>query len=171
MKNYWLSAGLLFCCATSVNATELSALLKQCAALASTTERIACYDKVANNEQKQDSQVSEQVPTPVMPASKQQAYPENQPVSVVDKFGASKLKNQPSDVPEQITLTIASTEQDRYEKWILTMSNGQVWKQIDSNTFSRYRQGDDIEIRKGVLGSFLLKKVNANKSIRVTRVK
>lgn len=169
---YWLAATLAISLTSVTQAADLSSLLKQCAALKSTNERIACYDKVASNDQKQDSQVSEQVVTPRLPATKQQAYTEDQPQTAVDKFGAKKLrKPKQESEPEQIVLTVASTKQNVYKKWILTMENGQKWKQIDSEAYINFYAGDQVEIRKAMLGSFLLKKVDSNKSIRVSRIK
>ena len=38
----------------------------------------------------------------------------------------------------------------------MTLADGQVWAQIDSDDRSRVKQGDTVTIRKGSLGSFLL---------------
>lgn len=51
---------------------------------------------------------------------------------------------------------------------LITLDNGQVWKQVDSSSL-RLRVGDAVEIERASLGSFMLKKQGSKRSMRVSR--
>ena len=71
---------------------------------------------------------------------------------------------------KEIKAIVISIKKTPYGKLIINLSNGQQWRQNDSERIS-LKQGDKIVIRRGVFNSFLLKKDGTNRSIRVKRTK
>ena len=56
-----------------------------------------------------------------------------------------------------------------YGEQIITLDNGQVWRQTDSVRL-KLVEGQSVTIKRGALGSFFISKENANKRIRAKRV-
>jgi len=52
---------------------------------------------------------------------------------------------------------------------VITLDNGQVWKQIDSSKL-RLSDNDQVTIRRASFGSFMLKKTGRNTTMRVKRI-
>ncbi|WP_404710667.1 hypothetical protein [Sphingomonas sp. MMS24-J13] len=54
--------------------------------------------------------------------------------------------------------------------WLVTLDNGQSWKMTESvPSFAPPRPGDEVRIRKGALGGYLMD-VNHQAGVRVDRV-
>ena len=51
---------------------------------------------------------------------------------------------------------------------LVTLDNGQVWKQVDASNL-RLRVGDTVDIERASLGSFMLRKKGSKRSMRVSR--
>ena len=69
---------------------------------------------------------------------------------------------------ESITSMISSVKKAPYGELIITLENNQQWRQIGSDSL-RLDEGDTVIISRGVFNSFLLKKADQNRSIRVKR--
>lgn len=69
---------------------------------------------------------------------------------------------------DSLSATITSLQQYGYNKVLITLDNGQVWKQVDASNL-RLRTGDAVEIERAALGSFMLRKQGSKRSMRVTR--
>lgn len=73
------------------------------------------------------------------------------------------------DEIERLTVPVAAIERNAYDKAIITLENGQVWRQTDSGMFS-IRGIEEAEIRRAALGSFMMK-LDGGRSFRVERVR
>jgi uncharacterized cupin superfamily protein len=71
---------------------------------------------------------------------------------------------------EQLTAKVAELSTLPHGEMQLTLDNGQVWQQKPGDRAMRVKVGDEVTIRRGSLGSFLLT-TTAKGSMRVTRVK
>jgi len=69
---------------------------------------------------------------------------------------------------DRLTATVTKLQQYAYNKVLITLDNGQVWKQIDTSNL-RLRTGDAVEIERASLGSFMLRKQGSKRSMRVSR--
>ncbi len=70
----------------------------------------------------------------------------------------------------QVTLPIQRAVRGSDGKWLVQV-DGQVWRQIDSEVFSREpREGRSATIRKAMLGSYMMS-VDGHPGGRVTREK
>lgn len=82
-----------------------------------------------------------------------------------DEFGRPQVKK----VPESILAEISAIDKTAYGKLVLSLSNGQIWRQLDSKR-TTLRPGDKVRISSAVSGSFLLSKASGGTSIRVRRI-
>lgn len=57
---------------------------------------------------------------------------------------------------DRISSTVASAGQGA-RGWIVTLANGQTWRQTDGRGLYRVRPGDAVEIRRGALGSYFMR--------------
>lgn len=174
--------------------------LSICAKNNDNSQRLVCYDKLTRetkNSQPKQHQASLKVTTTkkvdnvVQLAQKNQSeivlaeskiskeLPVVQPQSttVVDntvkqrqaKFG-NENKQRSEDLIQQILATIVAVQKAPRGELILTLDNGQVWRQSDS-TRLRLRKDQVVVIKRAALGSFFIGKENTNKLMRAKRVK
>ena len=86
-----------------------------------------------------------------------------------DEFGLEYKKSQ-TEKDAEIKAMVASVEEAAYGELIISLDNGQQWRQIGSDSM-RLKKNDTIVISRGVFNSFLLKIDGENRSIRVKRTK
>ena len=67
------------------------------------------------------------------------------------------------------TATIKDVEKTAYDKLVMTLDNGQVWRQVDNSRLV-VSKGDQVVIRSAQFGSYLLEKVSGSRTIRVRRI-
>lgn len=124
---------------------------QECLQLADDSARLACYDAYA----KQLS-AGEQA---AMPTAEEQKAGFGMPaVSVADDI-------------EEIHASIVRVQKKSRGKRVLTLDSGQVWEQVDSRTSPSFKDGDSIIIKRAAFGSFVLKPVDSNRTIRVRRLR
>ncbi|TAA41000.1 hypothetical protein [Corallincola spongiicola] len=169
----------------SVHAAPAS--LQQCAAISDDAQRLNCYDQLAARTQP-DS------PAAIAPAPDAQPLPAVKPAEAVpavgglagapdvppvmveeptaeEKFGLEHKQVIAEDAPEALTLRISKKKKNAYGKWVLTLENGQVWKQTDSTRFSFKNKDGLVVITRGAVGSFFIGEPDRNKRVRAKRVK
>jgi len=73
-----------------------------------------------------------------------------------------------SAVLDSLSGTITGLQQAGYDKVLITLDNGQIWRQIDTSSL-RLRVGDSVVIERAALGSFMLKKQGSKRTMRVSR--
>jgi hypothetical protein len=69
---------------------------------------------------------------------------------------------------DSLSATVTKLREYAYNKVLITLDNGQVWKQVDTSSL-RLRVGDAIDIERASLGSFMLRKQGSKRSMRVSR--
>jgi hypothetical protein len=124
--------------------------LQACSTIKNDQSRLLCYDKII--------------------ASKPSKQPSNTELAVVANDFGLEHKNIDEDRAGEIKSVVTSIKTTPYGKLIINLNNDQQWRQHDSERMS-LKKGDKIEIRRGALNSFLLKKDGTNRSIRVKRTK
>jgi FKBP-type peptidyl-prolyl cis-trans isomerase len=71
---------------------------------------------------------------------------------------------------EQLQAQVTKVSTKPHGELVVTLENGQVWTEIQTNSGARVKAGDRVTIKPGALGSFLLAAPNG-RSTRVTRVR
>ena len=99
--------------------------------------------------------------------------------SAQDKFGyrgnlaradLDKQEEEERRAAEQLTARVTELSTLPHGELLLTLENGQVWQQKPGDRAMRVKVGDEVTIKRGSLGSFLLTS-QAKGSMRVSRVK
>lgn len=146
----WSGAGLA-ADAPKARASQLQAIV-DCRQVADPAQRLACYDAAAG----------------ALDAAEKSGE-----VVVVDRAQVSEARRaafgfnitmpafmtggEKADPIEQITATVASARQNGERKWVMTMTDGAVWRQTDTEWVSRDpKAGTVVEIRAAALGSFVM---------------
>ncbi|HWE45484.1 MAG TPA: hypothetical protein VG407_05600 [Caulobacteraceae bacterium] len=139
--------------------------LAHCRTITEDAARLACFDKAAATFDEAEASGD---------------------IVVVDKAQAKEVKRQAfglnlngalgifdrgihAEKVDSVALTVAEAHQDGYGKWIITTSEGQIWRQIDSDPLDEApRKGQEAVVSQGSLGSFFIK-VGHDRSIRAHR--
>lgn len=132
-----------------------------CRSLASDVDRLACYDVLfprGTDLTGAPIAVTEAAPTPG-----RRPLP-----GAVDEFGLASIQRCdatgnpcPPKPSASISAVVIDVQSDLNEKFVVSLDNGQAWRQIEIDPRSRPLKGATITIRRGALGSYLL--ITANR--------
>lgn len=136
----------------------------QCRTLAAPEERLACYDRtVAAMEQAEAAEQLVVVDREQIQRTRRSLFGLTLPNLSI--FGDDSDDEEAS----RIEGTIRAVSADPYGKWILTLEDGAVWRQIDSRELAiEPRVGQPIRIRRAAMGSYLAN-INNQVAIRMRR--
>ena len=139
-----------------------------CRAIVDPAARVECYDQIVD--------AASSIAAPSAPESSTADPEEHQQLAPQDRFGLSEaearrqagleLKKDDLDLIEAKITHIARTG---YDKFVVTLDNGQTWRQTDTKKL-RLRHGDAVRISSAAFGSFLLEKSTGSRMIRVQRI-
>jgi biotin carboxyl carrier protein len=153
--------GMAWPCASY--AANPAAAFLACAAEKDDARRLACFDAAVGQVQAAPGN-----PTPAVAAV---------PLSQEEKFGLrGELKQEKAQKTpelqelEQLQARVTSVSSKLHGELVVTLENGQVWTEIQTNSGARIKAGDQVAIKAGALGSFLLVAPNG-RSTRVTRIR
>jgi len=164
---------------------ELPTELTDCRALTSAIARLDCYDQAVDAHTPSPSQAAKPQtagnPAPLAPtaavaatAASQTARSSGPELSQEDLFGQGETEMRKSvqeatDAEEidRIEAIIVDVYKSKSGKAVITLDNGQVWKQSDGSR-SHLSVDDTVTIRRRSFGSYTL--FNKKNSIRVKRI-
>jgi len=150
--------------------------VKGCRAINGETERLACYDTVIEggifNEEKLKEVQVEEFGSRTMPKAPEPApapAPAASTATTTAPVAATTKSPKKTSSDGKLAVTIVRSKKDNRGFHYFQTSDGQVWKQLNANSWSLTVPFDAV-IKSGVLGSFFL--VNeGGKSTRVKRVR
>lgn len=168
----WVAA--MMAAPAAVAADDPGATLRACRAEQDDAKRLACYDREVD---RQDSQAAPAaaaaaaaVTAPAAPAA-----PAPTPEERFGRTGA--MTREEADRKEQESRELTELQATVTEIWtradglmVLTLDNGQIWKQVRPDSRFRLKAGEQVKIQPAALGSFLLSGPT-KRSTRVSRVK
>lgn len=131
--------------AATAQADSLDRQLRGCASIEKDSERLACYDTLSQSLKRAREQRAE------------------------SDFGQEQ-KRIAEEAPKSIEATIAAIDEAAYGKLVITLDNGQVWRQKNSERV-HWKSGDAVVVERALFGSFLMKPAAGGRSLRVKRVK
>ncbi len=147
-----------------------------CAAISDDTARLACYDNAVGNlksaeEAGEITTVSRSDVEKVQRESFGFSIP-SLPKLALPKLGAGKDRVDDNGRLTSVNFTVANVRRDPYKKLVITLENGQIWRQTDSNTvtFSKRRGVKEATIKRAAMGSFKIK-LDGGPAFRAKRVK
>ncbi len=178
----WATSISMQALAQSINDT-----LTQCASIASDTQRLQCFDKLVakkqlvkkaqtpNNKAKQSLAETKQEPTQAI-AVATITKPAKMPAkattaNLAANFGLEHIKSKEVRQFDKVEFVVKSAKRSLRKKWQLTLENGQVWHATELVSGIKFKQGDVVVIRRGVLNAFYIKKKGSKRSVRVKRIK
>lgn len=146
----------------------LEALLA-CRDLADGSERLACFDRAASSLAAAQAGGSVVVVDRArVEAARRQAFGFTLP-SLADILPDARSGAGESLVLKQVEAGVVSARLGRDGKWVLSLDNGAVWRQTDTETLPREpRPGSRVVIKSAALGSYLMS-VDGQRSVRARR--
>lgn len=150
---------MLLCWPTLGNGDALSDALIACAELTADTARLACFDRKIE-------EIKKTTPRP----------PPNDSLTAEQKFGLSKgqvlgLEDTPGQPAPPMVLHAHVVNVSGYmnQRQVFVLDNKQTWQQIELDADFPVRNGQEITISNGALGSFWLS-IDSHRSTRVKRI-
>ena len=177
-----MGIALLFLAGLSapVLAQSLPQQLSRCLAITGTLQRLACYDAVAHGaglSAPAPAYAPPPAPTYAPAYTPTPAYappPVTASATPQNAFGADRLPRTapPPHQVNRIVADIVHFDLDIRGRFTLTLSNGQVWRQIEGDdSRTKPRPGArSVTIEHAVLGSYALTFNDSNRLYKVTRV-
>lgn len=169
MSRYIVAVMLGLGFASATQAFDFKSEFGACAATKDSLSRLTCYDKLA-----QESKLSAASEDIVIKPRKNAASSASASISsknIADDFGKEHIAQ--AVVEEENSNMFSEIDKVKalhYGKLALTLTNGQVWHQTDSNKLL-LEAGDKVELIEGMLSAIYLRKDGFNKRIRVKRIK
>ena len=146
--------------------------LESCARISDDARRLACYDGLAGRVRQGTAVAAAPSPAPATapdtaavlapaPAAAGAAPVAAAPVAVdrVAEFGLSdqaRKEREPEKWVESVTARVTNVGQTASDRYVITLDNGQVWVQSETNTRAILAPGDTVTIKRAALGSFKL---------------
>jgi hypothetical protein len=174
----------IFLFAVSLSGQAATQSLESCAAIENPVERLACYDRLAGRLPADTAKASGTAPSAVDPVAPKvdvivpaapavtPTAPEVEPTPDAEAIFGLEHKQKPEEGrPDELQLKWTKKKKDAYGKWIITLENGQVWRQTDSTRFIFKNSQQWVVVSRGFAGGFFLGEPERNKRIRVKRVK
>ncbi|MDW7551189.1 hypothetical protein [Pseudoalteromonas peptidolytica] len=154
------------CAAETINTQAL----KACTLIENDFNRLMCYDNVIANKPISKPQVAKTSAQPTV-QKQVESLANTAPTvqSVEEGFGLERRVKAASEDIEEITAKVTEITEKARNRMVFTLDNGQVWKQVKSETFF-VDAGDTVIIERASFGSFLMKKAGLNRTTRVKRV-
>jgi len=172
-----VSIAILLAASAARASGDTDAALKACRAETDDSRRLACYDRAMDRGQAAVLPPAAQA-TPQ--ATPQAALPTEVPavLTAEEKFGREgALAREEADRREQESRALGELQAKVTEIWtrsdglmVVTLDNGQVWKQNRPESYFRLKSGDTVKIQPAALGSFLMTGPS-KRSTRVTRTR
>lgn len=161
----------------SARAQSMTDIL-ECREIADQLDRLACFDRTTGFAA-EAALAADAEQGPGNPTAVAQASPEPAPTAD-DLFGAedlvkSRKKEEKDKGSKSLRAKLVSLSFTNSGKYVITLDNGQVWRQIQGDTGRLSLSGIDgngvpIIINKGALGSHRMRTVSSKRTIRVERV-
>jgi hypothetical protein len=181
---------LLFIAQPALTATTDEALT-ECRQIGADAERVVCYDEFVDSHFPTDTDTdsSDRVDistapevttaleittapevTTALEVTELSAVPDAQSLFGTADAEAKRLVETSMDIEQisEIEAIVMDVREAANKKLIVTLENGQIWRQLDYQAL-RLKSGETVIIRKATLGSYLMEKLSGSRSIRVKR--
>lgn len=187
-----LAAAVL--CAAPALAAEPDALLQalgRCTTVSSDAARLACYDGLAPRVQAENGGAPVAATAPVIAKKQQESWfgfhlgdlfgssPSQQ--TKPGQFGedevpvAASPRKPASQEIDHITAHLSDYAYNPFGKFIVTLANGQIWKELEADDaraiFHHDPSANEVTIERGLLGSYNLYVNGGNRVFKVKRVR
>lgn len=157
-------------------AANLHDELKTCAKLQDSQTRVVCYDNVVNGIDRY-TETANTAKATVTTATTSHSKKKKLGIETItdqradhnDDFGIEH-KVVVKAKADKLIASVTHAKKSLRGKWIVTLENGQQWKQFDNTKF-KLKAGEKVIIERGALNAFYLGKDDTNKRILIKRSK
>jgi hypothetical protein len=132
-----------------------------CSRIQKNSERLACYDRAI-------AYLAQSKNEPAAAPSAEGSF--GLQASVPQPPAAAATEESKSDEVSSITARITEVATDREGKKVVTLDNGQTWRELSRSGWAALDVGDEVTINRAALGSFTMSVPNG-RPLRVRRVK
>ena len=136
--------------------------LQRCAEIARGVERLDCFDALTRELTRGAPAASRVSETP--------AEPEPDAVPAIDTFGAERIEDHDSGIPEEIQSRIVGEFTGWRRDTLFRLENGQVWRQVGPGRLVFKATAPLVTIRRGAFGSYRIGVEGVNTTVSVRRV-
>ena len=130
-----------------------------CRAMTDTTARLSCYDAAAAK--LDEAEAAGQVVVVDREQARQvrkEVFGLQLPSLDIFNLGGGKGAAAKGEDVDRLLATVKQATRQADGKWVLELDTGAVWRQIEDGYYGKDpRPGSKVEIKKGSLGSFMLK--------------
>lgn len=162
---------------SAVHAETIGDALAKCSKEGNSLQRLVCYDRVVKDIN-QYSGLEESIrrgypvpaanaATPATPAKP--AMPSAPAAKAENEFGLEHKQPIGDDV-DSMSGAISSLDRTLRGKYVITLDNGTVWEQTDSDKL-KLKDGETVTIERGILGAFYLTRSDVDRRMKVKRIK
>ena len=161
-----LLLSLLFLAESALSAEEA---LTECRQIEEIAERVVCYDAIVDSYVPIESSDRLEVAATV-DVTETNVAPDAQSLFGTNDADAKRIVEISMAIEQidQIVATVSDVRASATKKLTVTLDNGQIWRQLDSQRL-RLKSGEAVIVRKASLGSYLMEKQSGGRSIRVKR--
>ncbi|AWL13257.1 hypothetical protein HMF8227_02808 [Saliniradius amylolyticus] len=151
-------------------AQSLPERLQRCQQIDSALKRLDCYDQLARKMAVPGSSTLENKKPKPNASKPVVAKVQNEKAKAKAEFGLTEAQKQ-KDKPkvDRIEAVVTKREKGPRGKWLITLDNGQIWKQNDGEYFPFPRNGA-VYIEEGAFGTYYLSAETTNRMIKVKRL-
>lgn len=160
-------------------AAPSGAQVETCTHLSNDHERLACFDReVAAQMAREGHSPGSQTPAATATTASTATKPETESPKLTEeqKLGLSparieKLEKPPGAAPppSELAVTIQSVARDGRAHQVFTLTNGQIWRQVEVDATFAVHAGDSVVISRAILGSYIMS-FGKHLNTRVSRV-
>ncbi len=176
-----VSLAILLAAGAARASGDADAALIACRAETDDSRRLACYDRAMDRELAAVLPAAPRATPQAAPQAAPPAAPPTEAPTVLtaeEKFGREgAMAREETEQREQESRALGELQAKVTGIWtrsdglmVVTLDNGQVWKQNRPEGFFRLKAGDTVKIQPAALGSFLMTGPS-KRSTRVTRVR
>jgi hypothetical protein len=132
-----------------------------CSRIQKNSERLACYDRTV-------SYLSQPAEQQTLAPSAEASF--GLQASVPQPAAAAAIEESKTEEVASLTARVTAVTSDREGKKVMTLDNGQTWREVNKSGFVALEAGDEVTISRAALGSFMMSVPNG-RPLRVRRVK
>jgi len=145
---------------------------KACASISDGAKRLACYDSaLAATDAQSAAKLAEQRRAAEVAAAKaaEEAKARKEQERLAAFGAASAPKADGEEAVNEISAAIAELREG-ISGYVVTLDNGQVWRQTEARSLPPVRIGDTVTIRKGMIGGYRMTFERQQRTVAVKRV-
>ena len=152
---------------------DIANSLKSCASIVDNFDRLTCYDKLSKNLPETKAVNAEAPPAQSTKVTTSVTPPVKAEVAVTTTNQADNFGKQASQADQ--VQSIQSTIVGEFKGWkkgsIIKLSNGQKWKVVSQSKGYTKMKNPEVEVERGVFGSFNMRVKGFKLFAKVKRIK